>query len=92
MLDAASYMVSKGFLRAGYTYVNLDDCWSIKSGRDNTTHQILPDLNKFPEGIEGLVSRIHSMGLKAGIYSSAGETTCAGYPASLGYEMVDAET
>jgi alpha-galactosidase len=32
------------------------------------------------------------MGLKIGIYSSAGNYTCAGYPASLGYEDLDAET
>jgi hypothetical protein len=27
-----------------------------------------------------------------GIYSSAGITTCKKYPASLGYELIDAET
>jgi len=32
------------------------------------------------------------MGLKFGIYSSAGIYTCAGYPASLGYEEIDAAT
>lgn len=32
------------------------------------------------------------MGLKMGIYSSAGKTTCKKYPASLGYELIDAET
>lgn len=32
------------------------------------------------------------MGLKMGIYSSAGTETCAGYPASLGYEDIDAAT
>ncbi|KAF2171523.1 glycoside hydrolase family 27 protein [Zasmidium cellare ATCC 36951] len=90
MLDAANYIVSKGFLKAGYNYVNLDDCWSIKSGRDNTTHQIVPDPTKFPDGISGLTDKLHSMGFKAGIYSSAGSGTCAGYPGSIGYEQVDA--
>jgi alpha-galactosidase len=32
------------------------------------------------------------MGLKIGIYSSAGTETCAGYPASIGYESIDAAT
>lgn len=32
------------------------------------------------------------MGLKSGIYSSAGSGTCANYPGSIGYEMVDAQT
>ena len=32
------------------------------------------------------------MGLKIGIYSSAGTKTCAGYEASIGYESIDAAT
>lgn len=32
------------------------------------------------------------MGLKMGIYSDAGEKTCAGYPGSLYYEEIDAAT
>lgn len=32
------------------------------------------------------------MGLKIGIYSDAGKTTCAGYPGSLYYEDIDAAT
>jgi alpha-galactosidase len=39
-----------------------------------------------------LVDKVHALGLKAGIYSSAGYTTCGGYPASLDYEMIDAVT
>ena len=31
-------------------------------------------------------------GLKVGIYSDAGTKTCAGYPASLGFEATDAQT
>ena len=91
-MDAANAMVSKGFKAAGYEYVNIDDCWSNPLGRDNTTHQLLPDYTAFPKGISGLADSIHSMGFKIGIYSSAGTETCAGRPASLGYELVDAET
>lgn len=75
---------------AGYEYVNLDDCWSLMSGRDARTKQLVPDPNKFPEGIAGLADQIHAMGFKLGIYSSAGTETCAGYPASIGYESIDA--
>ena len=53
---------------------------------------MIPDPDRFPDGIASLASQIHDLGLKVGIYSSAGETTCAGYPASLGYEEIDAET
>jgi alpha-galactosidase len=91
-LSAAQNIVDKGFKAAGYEYVNIDDCWSVKSGRDNTTGRISPNSTKFPEGISGLADNIHAMGLKIGIYSSAGTETCAGYPASIGYESIDAAT
>jgi len=85
-------MVSKGFKDVGYEYVNLDDCWSAQSGRDETTMQLVPDPDKFPDGISALADKIHDMGLKIGIYSSAGTETCANYPASIGYESIDAAT
>lgn len=85
-------MISKGFQAAGYQYINIDDCWSVESGRDNTTQQIIPDPSKFPDGISGLADKIHALGFKIGIYSSAGTKTCAGYPASIGYESIDAAT
>jgi alpha-galactosidase len=92
MMRAANDIASKGFKDVGYEYVVLDDCWSIKTGRNNFTNRIMPNMTKFPSGIDGMVSKIHGLGLKAGIYSSAGWRTCGGYPASLGYEIVDAET
>lgn len=72
--------------------MNLDDCWSVQSGRDNETDQLIPDPDKFPDGISGLADTIHDMGFKLGIYSSAGTLTCADYPASIGYESIDAAT
>lgn len=62
------------------------------TGRDNVTLQIIPDPDKFPDGISGLAEKVHALGLKLGIYSSAGTKTCAGYPASIGYESIDAAT
>lgn len=50
----------------------------------------MPNLQKFPNGISGLADQIHQMGLKFGIYSSAGTWTCAQYDGSLGYEEKDA--
>ncbi|KAI9754542.1 MAG: hypothetical protein M4579_004642 [Chaenotheca gracillima] len=90
IMQAANYVVDLGLKDAGYEYINIDDCWSIKTGRDNDTHQIIPDTSKFPQGIKGVADKIHALGLKLGVYSSAGTTTCAGYPASIGYESVDA--
>lgn len=38
------------------------------------------------------ILQIHSLGLKFGIYGDYGTKTCAGYPGSIDYERVDANT
>ncbi|QYC44225.1 Alpha-galactosidase A precursor [Nonomuraea coxensis DSM 45129] len=86
--QTADVMVSSGMAAAGYEYVNIDDCWSTKSRDANGN--LVPDPQKFPSGMKALADYVHGKGLKLGIYSSAGTTTCAGYPASLGYEQRDA--
>lgn len=91
ILDASEFMISTGLKDAGYTYVNIDDCWS-EHERDNATGRLKPDLTKFPDGISGTADKVHELGFKIGIYSSAGTATCAGYPASLEHEDIDAQT
>ncbi|KAI9375077.1 glycoside hydrolase superfamily [Aspergillus egyptiacus] len=91
ILTAAKAVVGLGLKDLGYGYINIDDCWAVKTHRDPITQRMIPDPERFPDGIAGVADAIHEMGLKVGIYSSAGETTCAGYPASLGYEDIDAE-
>jgi alpha-galactosidase len=86
--QTADAMVSSGMAAVGYQYVNIDDCWSLKS-RDGNGN-LVADPNKFPSGMKALADYVHGKGLKIGIYSSAGLTTCAGYPASLGNEQRDA--
>ncbi|MFI7705599.1 glycoside hydrolase family 27 protein [Nonomuraea sp. NPDC049480] len=86
--QTADVMVSSGMAAAGYEYVNIDDCWSTRSRDANG--DLVPDPQKFPSGMKALADYVHAKGLKLGIYSSAGTTTCAGYPASLGYERRDA--
>ncbi|KAI4722603.1 hypothetical protein E4T48_01094 [Aureobasidium sp. EXF-10727] len=92
ILQAANAMKDLGFQAAGYEYINSDDCWSEKQGRDAVTHQLLPNMTKFPQGIKGTASKVHALGFKFGIYSSAGTMTCGRYPGSIGYEAIDAET
>ncbi|MDX3660037.1 ricin-type beta-trefoil lectin domain protein [Streptomyces sp. ID05-26A] len=87
--QTADVMVSSGMAAAGYTYVNIDDCWSERS-RDGSGN-LVPSRTKFPNGIKAVADYVHGKGLKLGIYSSAGTTTCAGYPASLGNEQRDAD-
>ena len=75
--------VEKGLLEAGYIYVNLDDCWHGKRDKDGF---ITVDAQKFPSGLNYLTDYAHSKGLKFGIYTCAGNQTCANYPGSLGHE------
>ncbi|KAI1245158.1 hypothetical protein MGN70_012048 [Eutypa lata] len=91
-IDESSFLDTANAMDAGYEYVNIDDCWSVQDSRDSETQQIIPDPERFPDGISGLAKKIHDLGLKLGIYSSAGTMTCAGYPASIGYESIDAAT
>lgn len=91
-LTAANALLSTGLKDAGYIYVNIDDCWSMKDGRDDQTHQLIPNATRFPDGIKGVADEVHDLGLRLGIYSSAGTETCGGYPASIGYESIDAAT
>jgi alpha-galactosidase len=88
--QTAAKIVSSGLAADGYQYVNIDDCW-LQSSR-SSSGQLQPDYTKFPDGISGTASYVHSLGLKLGIYEDAGTATCAGYPGSLGHETTDANT
>jgi alpha-galactosidase len=83
----ADAMVSSGMKDAGFRYVVIDDCWQTSRDKDGN---ISADPEKFPSGIKALSDYIHDKGLKFGIYSDAGTKTCAGRPASHGYEFQDA--
>ncbi|MFI2207742.1 glycoside hydrolase family 27 protein [Streptomyces sp. NPDC020192] len=83
-------MHNNGMQAVGYQYVNIDDCWMTSSR--NSAGQLVPDPAKFPDGISGTAAYVHSLGLKLGIYESAGTQTCAGYPGSLGHETTDANS
>ncbi|WP_329174574.1 glycoside hydrolase family 27 protein [Streptomyces sp. NBC_01477] len=86
----ADLFVSSGLKAAGYTYVNLDDCWALPS-RDGSGN-LVADPARFPDGIKAVADYVHSKGLKFGLYSSAGTKTCnsAGFPGGLGHEQQDA--
>jgi len=85
--EVADAMVSSGMQQAGYQYIVIDDCWQV--ARDSAGN-IIADPVKFPGGIRALADYVHSKGLLFGIYTCAGSKTCAGRPASLGYEYQDA--
>lgn len=66
--------------------MNIDDCWATSRDKNNF---IIPDNKAFPD-FPSLIEYVHSKGLLFGLYSDAGNLTCAGRPGSLGYEKEDA--
>ena len=89
IMETADAMVSTGLRDAGYEYVVIDDCWSLKERDENG--DLVADPAKFPHGLKYLADYIHSKGLKFGMYSCCGPLTCAGYPGSLDREYQDAK-
>ncbi|ETO10231.1 hypothetical protein RFI_27149 [Reticulomyxa filosa] len=83
-------MITTNLSSVGYVYVNMDDCWAY--ARTPGTNVIIPEPTTFPDGIAPLAQLAHANGLKFGLYSDAGNFTCAGRPGSLGYETIDANT
>lgn len=90
IFETADVMAESGLRDKGYEYLVIDDCWSLRE-RDENGH-LVPDPEKFPHGMKAVADYVHSKGLKFGMYSCAGNMTCAGYPGSYEHEFVDAET
>ena len=102
MREAADLMIRIGMADVGYDYVNIDDCWMnaeadarrkpdaqrIGPFRD-ANGRLLPNAH-FPD-MKGLADYIHAQGLKAGLYTSPGPKTCAGFAGAYQHEAQDAQ-
>eukprot|EP00045_Choanoeca_perplexa_P003505 m.31525 g.31525 ORF g.31525 m.31525 type:complete len:424 (+) comp12082_c0_seq1:254-1525(+) len=97
ILEIADAMVSNGMHDLGFEYINLDDCWA-DTARDPTTGAIRPDPNRFPSGMKAVADQIHAKGLKFGLYTSMGSSTCnqggrpTKIPGSFGHYDLDTQT
>ena len=96
---AADAMVSTGLIDHGWTYVNLDDGWE-RSARDadplyegpvRAPDGTMLTNKKFPD-MKALGDYVHGKGLKFGIYSGPGPTTCQRLEASWQHERQDMQT
>ena len=87
--EMADAMVSSGMQAAGYQYVNIDDCWQVSRDPQGA---IVADPQRFPSGMKVLADYVHSKGLKLGLYTDAGTSTCEKRPGSLNHEVQDAKT
>eukprot|EP00759_Apiculatamorpha_spiralis_P024345 PhF_6_TR27884/c0_g1_i1/m.40831/K07407/E3.2.1.22B, galA, rafA; alpha-galactosidase len=89
LINTAKAMVSTGLSQVGYEYINSDDCWML-ADRDANGNQVANPA-KFPYGFQNVTAFIHSLGLKSGLYTAKGTTTCAGFAASCDHEEQDAK-
>lgn len=82
---------------AGYHYINVDDGFF---GKRDDNGIMFTNEKRFPNGMKPVADHIHSLGMKAGIYTDAGNNTCgsiwdndlAGVGAGIyGHEPQDAQ-
>jgi alpha-galactosidase len=88
--DQASALVDTGLARVGYRTVVVDDCWQHPTRDANGKLQ--GNQANFPSGMKSLGDFFRSKGLRYGLYTSRGATTCQNFPGSLGKEALDMQT
>ncbi|MFI1393629.1 glycoside hydrolase family 27 protein [Streptomyces sp. NPDC020681] len=69
--SVADHLVSSGLRDSGYDIVWLDGGWQADTPRD-VQGRLAAHPGRFPSGIPALVSYLHQLGLRAGIYTDAG--------------------
>jgi alpha-galactosidase len=88
MREIGDALVATGMAAAGYDTVNVVcNGWGA---RDNVTQRFTENKQKWPTGMAGLGTYLHSRGLKMGCYTAPGKHNCCGEPGSEGHEAVDA--
>ena len=80
----ADAMVSQGLKEAGYQYINIDDGFWDGRAKDG---QLIINRKRFPNGMRTVADYIHKLGLKAGIYSDAGDNACGSNAGTQAYGL-----
>jgi len=100
VLAQADALLASGLADHGWNYINVDDYWQNRPGEtEDRTLMGAPraadgTINsnaRFPS-MQALAEAIHAKGLRIGIYSSPGPTTCGGCEGSWRHERQDART
>jgi alpha-galactosidase len=91
----ADALVASGLADHGYTYMEVDDGWSIRLVSSNAppprdSQGNLRCNERFPD-MKALTDSLHQQGLKAGIYGTPGPLTCAIFAGSQDHEQQDAK-
>jgi hypothetical protein len=90
IMEQAKALATSGLQERGYRYVNIDEGWWL--GERDKAGNIVVDSRQWPAltpeeragDMANIVRYIHSLGLKAGIYTDAGESGCSFYGPDLG--------
>jgi len=93
VVQQTNAMVSSGMKNVGYQYINIDEGWWL--GQRDPDGNIIVDSKQWPAlkpgehagEMSNIVRFIHAAGLKAGIYTDAGESGCSFYGPDLGPPM-----
>ena len=80
--NQADAMVKTGLKAAGYEYINIDDGFWEGRGKDG---QLIINRKRFPNGMRAVADYIHKLGLKAGMYSDAGDNACGSQDGTRAY-------
>ncbi len=90
VMEASQMLAASGLQAQGYCYVNIDEGWWL-GDRDRNGNIVVeakqwPALTpeERPGDMANIVRYIHSLGLKAGIYTDAGADGCSFYGPDLG--------
>ena len=87
----AHALVDSGLAARGYRFVNVDGCWEARTRTRGGN--LRANSSTFPHGMAALGRSLHAMGLKFGIYTSAGRTICLHrQPGSYGHYRRDFRT
>ena len=78
----ADAMVKQGLKDVGYQYINIDDGFWEGRGKDG---QLIINRKRFPNGMRAVADYIHKLGLKAGMYSDAGDNACGSQDGTRAY-------
>ena len=93
IIQETDALVASGMKQSGYQYINIDEGWW--SGERDQNGSIIVNPVQWPAlrpderagDMSNIVRYIHSAGLKAGIYTDAGESGCGFYGPDLGLPM-----
>lgn len=94
IMQQAKALASSGMKEVGYQYINIDEGWWL--GERDQSDNIVVDAQQWPAlqpgevpgDMSNIVRFIHGLGLKAGIYTDAGEAGCSFYGPDLGPPML----